>query len=947
MSGGAFSRLRRALGPHWGALFALALFLTAGLAVLDDYGVHADEFIQIRNAETNLRYLADGDIDAFTSGLWVDSDKFYGMAFEAPLLLIERAFGIDDAPRAVNLSRHLHSSLLYLIGGLFAYLLALRLFGSRLLALFAMGFFLLHPRIYGHSFFNSKDIPFLAMFIVALFLAHRAFKRDSVAAFALLGVGVGLLVNLRIMGVVLLGAVPALRALDFALASGWAERKRVLLTTGVFALASALTVYALLPYLWPDPVGRAAEWWTILSNHPVSPRELFRGTLYRSREFPPEYLPVWFSIATPPFALLLGAIGTGGILVHAAGAPRNALRSGRLRFGLLLIGCFALPVLAVMLPGGNIYNGWRQMYFLWAPFALLAAFGLMALASAARRARMRAAVYGAAGAGFAATLISMGFIHPNQQAFFNFLVDRVTPEHLRTQYTIDYWGHPMRQALGWISNNARLLPPEAAVLPLSVESLTAENIAALPGAERARLPGPYGFDLIGQDGPSWSRSNRVVHRAQVYGNTIMRVETRDDLRSVYAAAQRSEPIQDSAFDVYALDGALAFVMEPCAPSFLNAGVTARATPVDRNDLPSWMRNKGFESRGSPLGYIGALFDGKCVASIPLPAYPVADIRVEWWPELLTEAEARETVRRAQEKAPPLARSPSGARLHLGEGALVYVEEPCDPLDTESPFRLAVFPEDASDLPDGPRARGHERFEFEFYRIGALYEETCAAILPLPAYPVEAVRVGQIREDGSAAWTAAFSLRPERYRAAYASAAGGEPVARGAFDVHLSDGALVYARGECEPGDTEARFFLHIVPERVGDLPEGRREFGFDNLDFDFFRKGALFDGRCAARASLPDYPVSSIRTGQYVSGVGEIWSVEVEVRAASAENDGAGEIARRPLPFSASGTGPANALPPALVELTSPARGDVPRKEQRLWDAARANSALRRAVLSA
>ena len=427
----------RALAPHWGALLALALFLVAGLAVLDDYGAHADESAQRRNAEANLRYLADGDFDAFISGLWIDHDKFYGMALEAPLLLIERAFGIDDAPRAVILSRHLHFRLIFLAGGLFAYLLALRLFGSRPLALAAMLLFLLHPRLYGHSFFNNKDIPFLAMFIVALFLTHRAFKRDKISAFALLGAVVGMLINLRVMGVVLLAAVPALRALDFALASGWAERKRILLTTGGFGLAGALTIYALLPYLWGRPIERSAEWWATLSNHPTVLSQLFRGTLYLSTDFPVEYLPVWFSITAPPFALLLGAVGAVGVLIRAARAPRKAQRTGGMRFGLLLVGCFALPVLAAMLLGVNIYSGWRQMFFLWAPFALLAAFGLQWLVSALGRTRLRTAACGAAGAGFAAAIISMALLHPNQQEHFNFLVDRVAPERLRSQYVCD------------------------------------------------------------------------------------------------------------------------------------------------------------------------------------------------------------------------------------------------------------------------------------------------------------------------------------------------------------------------------------------------------------------------------------------------------------------------------------------------------------------------------
>ena len=30
-------------------------------------------------------------------------------------------------------------------------------------------------------------------------------------------------------------------------------------------------------------------------------------------------------------------------------------------------------------------------------------------------------------------------LHPQQQFYFNFLVDRTTPEYLRTQYAMDYW----------------------------------------------------------------------------------------------------------------------------------------------------------------------------------------------------------------------------------------------------------------------------------------------------------------------------------------------------------------------------------------------------------------------------------------------------------------------------------------------------------------------------
>ena len=862
--------LAKALAPHWGALLALALFLVVGLAILDDYGITGDETGNALRAARVWAFVG-GDDDSFHDAPFFI--RFYGTSFELALLSAERAFDFGDS-RGVHLSRRLITHLVFLAGGLFAYLLARRLFGARILALFAMLAFLLHPRLYAHSFFNAQDIPFLAMFVAALYLAHRAFRRDTLFAFALLGVGVGMLLNLRIMGVVPLAAIPALRALDLASAQCWTERKRVILTTGTFALASILTVYGLLPYLWADPVGRAAEWWATLSDHPYQPYEFFRGSLGRSVDFS-EYVPVWLSITSPPFALILGLTGGALILFRALRAPRDALRNSRLRFGMLLAGCFALPILAVVILDVNIYHGWRHVYFLWAPFSLLAAWGLRGVAGALSTRRLRAALYAAAGVGLATALVSMALIHPNQQAFFNFSVDRVTPEYLRTQYVMDYWRHPMLQALLWLSDNADLLPDKTAPVGRNTDALNRENIAFLPEAARARLAGNTGFTLIPHVArESWARSARALHRVQVYGNTVLTIERKDDLQAVYDATRGRAPDVAGAYDVHRLDGAVALVMEPCAPAYIeHVGATLRAAPVDPADLPPWRAGKRDEPRGFSLAEYGAFFDGKCVASLPLPDYPIADFSVVWSPEPLPREAARDAAGRAKAEGQLLARS--AYDVYLTNGELVYVQEQCDPLGTEQPFRVSVFPQRVDDLPEEWRARGHERFWFAFHQRGALLGDgACVALFPLPDYPIAAIRTAQYVEGGSDLWDAAFSANPERYRAAYRAVAGSEPLARGAFDVHLADGDLVYVKEPCAQADTEARFFLHVVPERVSDLPEARREAGFDNLDFRFFLNGARFDGKCAAQVALPDYPFASVRTGQFVGGVGEVWSAE-------------------------------------------------------------------------
>ena len=113
-----------------------------------------------------------------------------------------------------------------------------------------------------------------------------------------------------------------------------------------------------------------------------------------------------------------------------------------------------------------------------------------------------------------------------------------------------------------------------------------------------------------------------------------------------------------------------------------------------------------------------------------------------------------------------------------------------------------------------------------------------------------------------------------YRATYASFASMPPVVSSEFDVHLSGKTLIYLRDDCSPADTQADFFLHVVPADENDLSYERRRYSFDNLGFAFDIHGARFDGKCLTTAILPDYPIARIRTGQFVRGASELWEGE-------------------------------------------------------------------------
>ncbi len=190
------SPLRRRLAllrriPFWAqALAACALFAVVGVVVLDDYGVSLDESTQRHIARLNADYIATGDISELASDENI-AHRFYGVALEMPLLLAESAPGLQDT-RHIYLMRHLLTHLLFIAGGFVLGMLAYLMTGSRWVALLAMLMFLLHPRLYVHSFINTRDIPFAALLAIALYLTHRAFRKDTLGAFLLCGIGRGL-----------------------------------------------------------------------------------------------------------------------------------------------------------------------------------------------------------------------------------------------------------------------------------------------------------------------------------------------------------------------------------------------------------------------------------------------------------------------------------------------------------------------------------------------------------------------------------------------------------------------------------------------------------------------------------------------------------------------------------------------------------------------------------
>ena len=241
---------------------------------------------------------------------------------------------------------------------------------------------------------------------------------------------------------------------------------------------------------------------------------------------------------------------------------------------------------------------------------------------------------------------------------------------------------------------------------------------------------------------------------------------------------------------------------------------------------------------------------------------------------------KEPAYRTQGRAEPVARAYFDVYHSAKTNTLWYTREPCVPEDTNSRFFLRLVPRNPADLIEGRNSGRYNYSDFSFAQYGRLTGGECALVVPLPDYSIASIATGQY-SPGSI-WWAKFQEGWHRSNPAESSArptAADEPVARAYFDLYHDAGAntLWYRKKPCVPADTDAPFALHLFPQDTADLPEERRQYGFDNYDFSFFRRGGIAEGECAALVQLPDYPLSRIRTGQYIPGEAALWQREFAV----------------------------------------------------------------------
>jgi Dolichyl-phosphate-mannose-protein mannosyltransferase len=428
----------------FGALIVLVAF------TFRDYAISNDEEVQQHYAELIVAYYRSGFVDQ--SVFHFRNLYLYGGLFDLIALGLQNLVPLE--PYAL---RHLLTALTG-IGGIFAVWATARTIGGSRAALLAGLAIALCGTWYGAMFNHTKDIPFAAAMMGAVYLLVRIGRQlprprwHLVVAFGLL---VGCALGIRVLGMLLFAYaafVVVIHAPIFSTetfrAKSWRETLVFLARSALRFLPALAIAYAIMIATWP---------WAALA--PLNPlraitdfaefhyqiKTILDGHVYYMADVPRWYLPTYMAIKLT-LLLLIGAALALALTLLPRGEREIANASWRKETALLALAAF-FPLICDVAGGGPAFTGMRHFLFTVPPIAVLAGLGFDGLLG-----RLQARRPLVAALALALVLMDLGWnastlyrLHPDEYLYFNPLVGGLAGASRR--YDTDYWVNIMPEAV--------------------------------------------------------------------------------------------------------------------------------------------------------------------------------------------------------------------------------------------------------------------------------------------------------------------------------------------------------------------------------------------------------------------------------------------------------------------------------------------------------------------
>lgn len=378
-------------------------------------------------------------------------------------LLFTHALGWLDELAALRLSSVVQFSLL--TGLLFVFL---RAYLSRLGALAGALSLLLMPRVFGHAHLFSLDVPIMVWWFTAAVAGHAVLRGWIAPIF--FGLAYAIAFTTKLHAVFL-----PFPLLAWALLFVWQENenradllRRLAWAVGWAAVLTPIIYIGLQPWLWHDTVARIIErFFEYAEKSEARPIPLYYlGTQFRG-DTPWHYPLVMLGLTLPTGILAFWLAG----LSSPAWGPRMGptsnlhLNTAGLPYLFLLLH-MSVPLILVLLPLAQAYDGCRLFLPCFPFVAGLAGFGFEAASCALRRwAKPILVLPALLLIVILPSAISLPRLHPHYLAYYNQLAGGVNGARQLGMETT-YWCDSLTRS--FLAEINATVPPGSSLRPLSM-----------------------------------------------------------------------------------------------------------------------------------------------------------------------------------------------------------------------------------------------------------------------------------------------------------------------------------------------------------------------------------------------------------------------------------------------------------------------------------------------
>lgn len=444
--------------------FIFIFYFILGCVIYSDFVVTPDEPLHRENGFISLKFVSDFfnlnlDLNRHFENipdLYSDWRKNYGTAFDLPLSYFEYLFDIRNKSD-VFLLRHFFNFLIFFISCIFFYKIINKIYNNYFYSLVGCLVLISTPRIFSHSFYNSKDIIFLSFFLIALYFSINLLNKFNYKNLFFSFFFSALATNIRILGIYL----PILVCFFYYFNDKQFKFHTNLKFIFIYLCGYFLSLYTIWPYLWLNPIDNFINAFSESMNYPAwwKFKVLYFGNYINPENLPWHYFFFWFFSTTPIIFVIFILLGIISFLKKYLqyfinidlNKPIILWRNQEEKIFLFIFLIIFIPLFMIITLNSTMYNGWRHLYFVYPWFIIFAIYFINVLKKDLKIYYFLHCLI------FVQIFFNILFLyksHPVQNIYFNIIAKKF----VQNNFPIDYWGNGNKTTILMVLNNSTDMP---------------------------------------------------------------------------------------------------------------------------------------------------------------------------------------------------------------------------------------------------------------------------------------------------------------------------------------------------------------------------------------------------------------------------------------------------------------------------------------------------------